>query len=203
MNGSRVIPYDELAPTSSKETAASLWRLLAEFSRAVARDDPIAHRYLLLLRFILANAIALALVGAAAGQGWIGVILAADQGGLCRAIVGVFLVGVVWSGRRVLELSRGLNELERFASVPGAPAPAYLAAVAGRAGDTRGPDQWHVGRPVHHFGRLPPERLAHDQRPPAGKRHGQVTDRHRRTGRARCTGLTPSKTTPPTPCFAT
>ena len=72
MNGSRVIPYDELAPASSKETAASLWRLLAEFSRAVARDDPIAHRYLLLLRFILANAIALALVGAAAGQGWIG-----------------------------------------------------------------------------------------------------------------------------------
>jgi hypothetical protein len=131
MNGSRVIPYDELASTSSKETAASLWRLLAEFSRAVARDDPIAHRYLLLLRFILANAIALALVGAAAGQGWIAIILAADQGGLCRAIVGVFLVGVVWSGRRVLELSRGLNELERFASVPGAPAPAYIAAVGG------------------------------------------------------------------------
>jgi MotA/TolQ/ExbB proton channel family len=49
----------------------------------------------------------------------------------------VFLVGVVWSGRRVLELSRGLNELERFASVPGSPAPAYIAAVAGRAGDTR------------------------------------------------------------------
>jgi hypothetical protein len=137
MNGSRVIPYDELASDGSKETAASLWRLLTEFSRAVVRDDPIAHRYLLLLRFILANAIALALVGAAAGQGWIGIILAADQGGLCRAIVGVFLVGAVWSGRRALELSRGLNELERFVSVPGAPAPAHIAAVTGRPGDTR------------------------------------------------------------------
>jgi hypothetical protein len=137
MNGSRVVPYDELAADGSKETAASLWRLLTEFARAIVRDDPIAHRYLLLLQFILANAIALALVGAAAGQGWIGVILAADQGGLCRAIVGVFLVGAVWSGRRALELSRGLNELEQFASGPGAPAPAYIAAVAGRAGDTR------------------------------------------------------------------
>jgi hypothetical protein len=101
------------------------------------RDDPIAHRYLLLLRFILANVIAFALVGAAAGQGWISALLAADEGGLVHAIIAVFLVGLVWSGQRAVLLSRGLNELERFASVSGTPAPAYLDAVAGRAADGR------------------------------------------------------------------
>ena len=50
MNGSCVIPYDELASDGSKETAASLWRLLTEFSRALVRDDPIADRYVLELR---------------------------------------------------------------------------------------------------------------------------------------------------------
>jgi hypothetical protein len=137
MNGSRVIPYDELASAGSKETAASLWRLLVEFSRALARDDPITHRYLLLLRFILANAIALALVGAAAGQGWIGVILAADEGGLCRAITAVFLVGLVWSGQQAVQLSRGLNELQRFTKEPGARAPAYLDSIAACAIESR------------------------------------------------------------------
>jgi hypothetical protein len=137
MNGSRAIPYDELASGGSKDTEASLWRLLAEFWRAIAREDPIAHRYLLLLRFILANAIALALVGAAAGQGWIGQVIAADEGGLCRAIAAVFLVGLVWSGQQAVQLSRGLNELQRFARIPGARAPAYLESIAACAAESR------------------------------------------------------------------
>lgn len=137
-NWSRAIPYDELASAvGSKENEAPLRRLLGEFFRAVTRDDPITHRYLLLLRFVLANAIALALVGAAMGQGWIGELLAADQGGLVRAIVAVFLVGLVWSGQRAVQLSRDLNELERFAKVPGAPAPAYLDTVAACAAESR------------------------------------------------------------------
>ena len=123
MNGSRAISYEDVAPTAiGRGTPAAPWRLLGEFCRAVTRDDPIAHRYLLLLRFILANVIALALVGAAAGQGWVGVLLAADQGGLVRAIVATFVVGLVWSSQRALQLSRSLNDLERFANVPGAPA---------------------------------------------------------------------------------
>jgi MotA/TolQ/ExbB proton channel family len=89
------------------------------------------------LRFILANVIAVALVGAAAVQGWIGALLAADEGGLVRAIVAVFLVGLVWSAQRAVQLSRGLNDLERFAKFPGAPAPAYLDAIAARAGESR------------------------------------------------------------------
>jgi hypothetical protein len=134
---SRAVAHDdESFAALVAEHESSLWRLLADGYRALTRDDPIAHRYLL-LRFILANVIALALLGAAAGQGWVGVILAADQGGLCRAITAVFIVGLVWSGQRALELSRGLNELERFVKVPGAQAPAYLAALAGCAADSR------------------------------------------------------------------
>jgi hypothetical protein len=137
MNGSRAIPYDELAAGGAQPAEASLRRLLIEFWRAIARDDPIAHRYLLLLRFILANAIALALVGAAAGQGWIGQVIAADEGGLCRAITAVFVVGLVWSGQQAIQLSRGLNELQRFAKAPGARAPAYLDSIAACAAESR------------------------------------------------------------------
>ena len=138
MNWSRTISYDDLGPgTVARGYEPPWWRLPGEFHRALTRDDPIAHRYLLVLRFILANVIALALIGAAVGQGWVGAILAADQGGLCRAIFAVFVVGLVWSGQRAIQLSRGLNELERFANVPGAPVPAYLAAVAGRGADSR------------------------------------------------------------------
>jgi hypothetical protein len=138
MNWSRAITCDDLEATSAvQENPTSLWRFLADCYRAITSDDPVAHRYLLLLRFILANVIALALVGAAAGQGWIEELLAADQGGLVRAIIAVFLVGLVWSCQRTIQLSRGLNELERFAKIPGAPVPAYLDAVAGRAADSR------------------------------------------------------------------
>jgi ubiquinone/menaquinone biosynthesis C-methylase UbiE len=43
----------------------------------------------------------------------------------------------VWSGQRAVQLSRGLNELERFAKVPGAAAPAYLDTVAACAAESR------------------------------------------------------------------
>ena len=124
-------------PAGLGRSEPPLWCLLGQICRALKRDNPIAHRYLLLPRFILANMIALALVGAAAGQGWINALLVADEGGLVRAIVAIFLVGLVWSAQRAAQLSRGLNDLERFASVPGAPAPAYLDAVAGRAAESR------------------------------------------------------------------
>ena len=138
MSWSRAITCDDLEATAAvQEKQTPLWRFLRDCYWAIARDDPVTHRYLLLLRFVLANIIALALVGVAAGQGWIEELLAADQGGLVRAITAVFVVGLVWSCQRTVQLSRGLNELERFAKVPGAPVPAYLDAVAGRASESR------------------------------------------------------------------
>ena len=127
MSWSRAISRDDLRPTTVvREHEAPLRLWLVDILRALTRDDPIAHRFLLLLRFILANAVALALVGAAAGQGWVGAILAADQGGLCLAIIAVFLVGLAWSAQRAVQLSRSLNDVERLQVLPTATAPDHL-----------------------------------------------------------------------------
>jgi hypothetical protein len=137
MNGSRVIPYDELASTSSKETAASLWRLLAEFSRAVAREDPIAHRYVLVLRFALLNLVAVALVAAVWAQGWLDDMIATDRYHLVKLNVGVFLVGLGLCGNRIIRLSHDLNELKENANNPGSRAGAYQRATAGKDSQSR------------------------------------------------------------------
>jgi hypothetical protein len=138
MNWSRAISRHDL--TSAAVTRAdepSLWRLLGDCYRAIAGDDPIAQRYLLLLHFILANVVAVALVGAAAGQGWIGAFLAADQGGVCRAIVAVFLVGLVWSGRQAIQISHDLNAIKRLPAYPKASMPEYLRLSEGRDAQSR------------------------------------------------------------------
>jgi hypothetical protein len=113
-----------------------LWRLLRDFGSALTQDDPIAYRYLLLLRFVLANSLALALVGAAAGQGWISALLTANGSGYSLAIVAVFCVGLFWSARRVVQLSRALNEVKAAAGAP-TPASAYLRLIQGRDGQSR------------------------------------------------------------------
>ncbi|MGF1476789.1 MAG: MotA/TolQ/ExbB proton channel family protein [Geminicoccaceae bacterium] len=108
-----------------------------QFLRALGGTDAVPHRYLLLLRFSLLNVVAVAMVGVAAAQGWLGTVLAADEGGLVRGIVAVFIVGLVWSAQRTYQLSHQLNELQRFSNTPGAPAPAYVVNVTERPGDSR------------------------------------------------------------------
>jgi hypothetical protein len=138
MSWSDASSREELTPAVVvREQEAPLWRLLGDFYRALTRDDPIVHRYVLLLRFVLANVVALALVGATAGQGWIEALLAADQGGLCRAIVAVFVVGLVWSGRRALQISRELNYLKHLQMNPKASMPEYLRLSEGRDAQSR------------------------------------------------------------------
>jgi MotA/TolQ/ExbB proton channel family len=137
MNGSRVIPYDELASAGSKEAAASLWRLLAEFSRAVAREDPIAHRYVLVLRFALLNLVALALVAAVWVQGWLDDMIATDRYHLIKLNLGVFLVGLGLCGNQIIKLSHELNELNENANSPRSRAGAYQRAIAGKDSQSR------------------------------------------------------------------
>jgi MotA/TolQ/ExbB proton channel family len=115
----------------------ALWRTARELGAALSQDDPIAHRYLLLLRFTLANSIALALVGAAAGMGWIQALLAADGSAYSLAIVAVFAVGLFWSGQRVAQLSRSLNEIKGYQVGRHEAAPAYLRAIAGSDAGSR------------------------------------------------------------------
>jgi hypothetical protein len=90
MNGSRAVPYGDPAPgASAQEPKTSIRELLKDFGRAHAQGDLTAYRYLLMLRFLLGN-----VVGAATGQGWIGMIFAADTGGYSLAIVAMFAIGM-------------------------------------------------------------------------------------------------------------
>ena len=137
MNGSRAVPYHAPSGAIAQERKTPVRELLGEFGRAHAQGDPIAHRYLLLLRFLLANLLALALVGAAAGQGWIGMIFAPATGGYSLAIVAVFLVGLMWSAQRALQISRELNDIKRVEAHPRAALPEYLRQSEGRDGQSR------------------------------------------------------------------
>ena len=136
MDGSRAVPYAGGAATSGPEVK-TFPQLLGELGQAFAQGDPIAYRYLLLLRFVLANAVALALVGAAAGQGWVGMIFQADTGGYSLAIVAVFVVGLVWSGQRAWQISRGLNDLKEHRAFPRAAMPEYLRLSETRDAQSR------------------------------------------------------------------
>jgi hypothetical protein len=138
MNGSRAVPYGDVPPVAvAQERKTPVRELLAQFGQALAQGDPLAYRYLLLLRFLLANAVALALVGAAAGQGWVGMIFAADTGGYSLAIVAVFLVGLLWSAQRALQISRELNDVKQVQVHPRAALPEYLRQSEGRDGQSR------------------------------------------------------------------
>jgi len=65
--------------------------------------------YLLLLRFLVLNLAALALLAAAWIQGWVTVVLAADVTRLCAIITAVFVIGWGLCAAKTLRCSRELN----------------------------------------------------------------------------------------------
>lgn len=69
-------------------------------------------RRLLLFRLAIVNLVALALLGAAWGQGWVGVVLATDVARLILVIAIVFLGGLALAGWRALQISRELDAAE-------------------------------------------------------------------------------------------
>ena len=98
-----------------------------------------AHRYLLLLRFGVANLIGIALLGAAYLQGWVGLVFAADQTRLTSIIFAVFVMGLGLCAWRIVQTSRDLNAAKEFE--PFAPKPsralAYTATMKGRSPESR------------------------------------------------------------------
>lgn len=110
---------------------------LTERWQALTRDDPVTGRHGLVLRFALVNIVALALVGAAAAQGWVGALLAADGAMFSLAITAVFAVGLVWSGHMALGVSRELDEVKRYQRFPHNPAPDYMRRTEGCDGQSR------------------------------------------------------------------
>jgi hypothetical protein len=68
-------------------------------------------RYLLVLRFAILNLTAIALVASVWAQGWLDQMIATDRYHLVKLNVGVFVVGLVLCGSRIMKLSRELNAL--------------------------------------------------------------------------------------------
>ncbi len=106
--------------------------LAAEFARWFDTSREYGRRWLLLLRFVLLNLVAVALVAVAAAQGWLDEMWATDQLNLCKLIVFVFLLGLANAGWRAVTLSRELNAVREGQPRAGTKAAWFLSACAGK-----------------------------------------------------------------------
>jgi hypothetical protein len=93
-------------------------------ARGAAVAEP--FRYVLVLRAILLNAVALALLAAAWANGLIGPIFATDTTYISHLIVLVFAVGLAVCLRRIVQLSRELNDLRADRLPPDSRAGRFL-----------------------------------------------------------------------------
>ncbi len=95
------------------------------------------YRFLLLLRFLLINATGTSILAVVWLQGWVARILAVDDTNICKLIFGLFVVGLVWTGQRVVMLSRELNSLEQWPLGPSSRVTTVLREITGRDGLVR------------------------------------------------------------------
>jgi len=89
------------------------------------------YSYLLFLRFLLVNLVALALLGAAYFQGWVDLVLASDVTYLVVGITSVFVVGLASCAVRTWRTSREIN-YARSRDVPrGSRIAGYIENIRG------------------------------------------------------------------------
>lgn len=91
----------------------------------------------MVMRFLVVNLVAFALLAAAWVQGWIGMVLDGDVTKLALVIVAVFLAGLAICGMKVLQASAELDQIRAPEDYPNARAARYLAAITGRDGHSR------------------------------------------------------------------
>lgn len=91
---------------------------------------PSPFRYVLVLRAALLNAVALALLAVAWLHGLIGPVFATDTTYLSHLIVLVFVAGLATCLKRILQLSRELNDLKDGSPAPESRAGRFLAQAA-------------------------------------------------------------------------
>ena len=96
-----------------------------------------AQRYLLLMRFAVLNLVALALLGAAWLNGWVGFVMQADTTQLVLLIALVFVYGLVSCGQKVLVTSLEINQVRDPRRYPGSRVACYLESIQGRDGHAR------------------------------------------------------------------
>lgn len=94
-------------------------------------------RFVLVLRCCLLNAVALALVALAALHGLVGQVLAADTTYITHLIVVVFVVGLVTCVRRIVHVSRELNDVKSGVLHPQGRAGRFLASALGADAQAR------------------------------------------------------------------
>jgi hypothetical protein len=136
---------DTFAPAAAASFSASLGapeaapgrNSLASLFAVLSEDDAASYRYLLVLRFLVLNLVALALLGAAWLKGWVGAAFVGDSTQLVAVITAVFAFGLASCGRKVFQTSSELNQL-RDPSGGYAPRVArYLAGLQARDGQSR------------------------------------------------------------------
>jgi hypothetical protein len=115
---------------SGRNSLASLFAVLSE-------DDAASYRYLLVLRFLVLNLVAVALLGAAWLKGWIGVVFAGDSTQLVSVIAAVFAFGLASCARKVFMTSSEINQLRDPAAVHAPRVARYLAGLRARDGQSR------------------------------------------------------------------
>ncbi len=133
--GAVVMPQSVATPVSAVSPAGR--SPFARLSALLLTSHEFAHRYLLVMRFVLLNSIALALVGAAWLQGWLDPLVAADRTRLVSLIVFVFLLGNVWCLQRLVATSRELNALKCGIRPAGTKTGEFLRQIEGRDAATR------------------------------------------------------------------
>jgi hypothetical protein len=125
------------APAPSAAAAAKSPSLVASLLASLDESDPASFRYLLLLRFVLVNLIAGALLAAAWLRGWVDMVLAGDSTNLIYVIALVFAFGLVTCASRVLQTSAELNQVKEARPRSSSVVARYLDTIESRDGHSR------------------------------------------------------------------
>jgi flagellar motor component MotA len=132
---------DTFAPAASfppsVSTPAASRNSLAGLFAALSEDDAASYRYLLMLRFMVLNLVAAALLGAAWLKGWVTAAFANDSTQLVAVITLVFAFGLASCGRKIFLTSSELNQLRDPQGRQSPRVARYLANLAARDGQSR------------------------------------------------------------------
>lgn len=96
-----------------------------------------ALSHLLALRFTLFNIAAFAMLGAAWAQGWLAMVLAADDTGLSLGIFVIFLAGLAICGQRIWQVSTDLEQARAARPAANSRAAHYLGEIADKDSGSR------------------------------------------------------------------
>jgi hypothetical protein len=104
---------------------------------ALSESDAAGSRYLLALRFLVINVVAVALLGAAWLKGWVDLILAGDSTHQVLLIAAVFAYGLASCGRKVLITSLELNQTREARLSSPSRVRDYLDSIRGHDSQSR------------------------------------------------------------------